>query len=47
VDESTLNMLRAAEDAVIALIEVCRKSGPIYGRDPKAVAQVSLSQYLL
>jgi hypothetical protein len=41
VDESTRNMLRAAEEAVSRLIDECRKNGPIYARDPKAVAQVS------
>lgn len=41
MDESTRNMLRAAEEAVTALVEACRKSGPTYASDPKAVAQVS------
>lgn len=41
MDESTRNTLRAAEEAVTALVGACNKSGPIYARDPKAVAQVS------
>ncbi len=41
MDESTLNMLRATEEAVARLIEECRKNGAIYPRNPKIVAQVS------
>jgi hypothetical protein len=41
VDQSTQNTLRAAEEAVAALVEGCRKDGTLYPRDPKAVAQVS------
>ena len=41
MDESLLNTLRAAEEAVSRLIEECRKSGRIYLRDPRVVAQVS------
>ena len=41
MDESNRNTLRAAEEAVAALVEACRKDGTIYPRDPKAVAQVS------
>jgi len=41
VDESILNTLRAAEEAVSCLVEACRKTGTLYARDPKAVAQVS------
>ena len=41
MDPETLNTLRAAERAVARLVEECRKGGPLYARDPKAVAQVS------
>jgi hypothetical protein len=47
MDRATLNALRAAEQAVDRLVEACRKNGPLYRRGPRAVAQVSLSQYLL
>jgi hypothetical protein len=40
VNQSTLNTIRAAEDAVTRLVEECRKNGPLYARNPKAVAQV-------
>ena len=41
MDESTRNLLRAAEEAVGRLVEACRKDGPLHARDPRAVAQVS------
>jgi hypothetical protein len=41
VNESTLNMLRAAEEAVSQLINECRKNGPVYARAPRAFAQVT------
>jgi hypothetical protein len=41
VDESTRNLLRAADEAVSRLVEACRKDGALYPRDPRAVAQVS------
>ena len=41
MDESTRNLLRAAEEAVNRLVEACRKAGSLYPRDPRAVAQVS------
>jgi hypothetical protein len=41
VDESTRTTLRAAEEAVAALVEACAKDGPLYPCDPRAVAQVS------
>jgi hypothetical protein len=48
VNPSTLNTLRAAEEAVTRLIERCRKPGPLYRRSPKAAAQVNrTSKWLL
>ena len=41
MDSSTLNTMRAAEQAVTRLVEQCRKPGPLYRRCPRAVAQVS------
>ena len=41
MDESTRNLLRAAEEAVGRLVEACRKEGTLYPRGPRAVAQVS------
>jgi len=41
VDQPTLDTTRAAEQSVARLVEACRKGGPLYRRDPKAVAQVS------
>ena len=41
MDESTSNMLRAAEEAVGRLVEACRKDGTLYQRDRRATAQVS------
>jgi hypothetical protein len=41
VDESTQNMLRAAEEAVARLVEECHKGGALYSRNPRIVAQVS------
>jgi hypothetical protein len=41
VDESTKNLLRAAEEAVARLAEACRKDGTLYPNDPRGVAQVS------
>lgn len=41
MDESTRNTVRAAEEAVAALVEACRKEHALYARDPKAVAQIS------
>lgn len=41
MDESTRNTLRAAEESVQRLIEVCQKGGPLYARDKKVVAQIS------
>jgi hypothetical protein len=40
-DPTAQETLRAAEEAVTRLIEACRKPGPLYQRDPRAVAQVS------
>lgn len=47
MEQSTEDALRAAEEVVSRLIEQCRKSGPLYTCNPKAVAQVSLAQCLL
>ena len=41
MDPRTQEKLRAAADAVSQLIDVCRKGGPLYQKDPKAVAQTS------
>jgi hypothetical protein len=41
VNESTMDMLRAAEEAVRRLIEECRKNGSFYARSPKTVAHIS------
>jgi hypothetical protein len=41
MDRSTLNALRAAEQAVTRLVAACRKNGPLYRRHPRAVAQLS------
>jgi hypothetical protein len=37
----TQEMLRAVEDAVTRLIERCSKTGELYPRCPRAVAQVN------
>ena len=48
MDQPTLDTTRAAEQSVARLVEACRKGGPLYRRDPKAVAQVSrTSKWLL
>ena len=47
MDESTRNLLRAAEEAVGRLVEACRKEGTLYRHNPRAVAQMSLAQCLL
>jgi len=47
VNARTLKVLRSAEEAVERLVEECRKGGPLYAEDPRAVAQVSFAQYLL
>ena len=41
MDQSTMNLLRAAEAAVSHLVEHCCKGGALYQCNPKAVAQVS------
>jgi hypothetical protein len=38
MDPRTLNTLRRAEEAVTKLVAVCGKGGPLYARNPKAVA---------
>ena len=44
----TQSALRAAEKAAARLVEECRKGGPLYAEDPRAVAQVSrTSKWLL
>ena len=44
----TQKVLRSAEEAVGRLVEECRKGGPLYAEDPRAVAQVSrTSKWLL
>jgi hypothetical protein len=41
MDPTTLEALRAAEEAVCRLVEVCRRGGQLYARDPRKVAHVS------
>jgi hypothetical protein len=41
LDPVTQNTLRAAEKAVNCLVKECRKPGPLYARNPQAVAHVS------
>jgi hypothetical protein len=41
VDESTRELLRAADWAVRRLVEACRKGCAVYASVPKAAAQVS------
>ncbi len=47
MDPKTLNTIRSAKEAVTKLVEECRKSSRLYVKSPRAVAQVSLAQYLL
>jgi len=48
VKPQTLKSLDSAERAVGRLIQECRKDGPLYRDNPKAVAQVSrTSKWLL
>jgi hypothetical protein len=47
VNTRTRNRLRAAEKAVGQLVEDCRKDGPLYAKQRKAVAQVSFAHCLL
>lgn len=37
----TTNTIRNAQESVNRLVQVCRQFGPLYTRQPKAVAQVS------
>src|SRR5262249_26412309 len=41
MDPQLENTLCAAEEAVSRLVEACGKPGPVYARNPRAVAQVS------
>lgn len=41
MNPETQEMLRAAEEAVSRLIEQCQRTGPLYQKCPRAVAQVS------
>jgi hypothetical protein len=41
MNPETLEMLRAAEEAVRRLVEQCRKNGPLYRVAPKEVAHIS------
>jgi hypothetical protein len=41
MDLKTQETLGAAEESVAHLVDACRKEGPLYGRSPRAVAQVS------
>jgi hypothetical protein len=41
VNVRTRKALGAAEQAATRLVEECRKGGPLYACNPKAVAQVS------
>jgi hypothetical protein len=41
VTEPNLDAVRAAEEAARRLVGACRKGGALYGRSPRAVAQVS------
>jgi hypothetical protein len=45
--KQTQDKFRAAEEAVTRLVKECRKDTILYKRSPRAVAQVSLAQYLL
>jgi hypothetical protein len=48
LDHQTQETLRAVEQIVTRLIEHCRKHGPLYPRNPRAVAHVSrTSKWLL
>jgi hypothetical protein len=38
---NTRNLIRSVEKTVTRLLSTCRKDGPLYSRDPKAVAQVN------
>ena len=39
--QATRNIIAYAEEAVGRLVQECRHDGPLYGRNPRAVAQVS------
>jgi hypothetical protein len=41
MNHETLELLRAAEEAVSRLVEQCRKNGPLYPLAPKEVAHIS------
>ena len=39
--QATRNIIAYAEEAVGRLVQECRPGGPLYARNPRAVAQVS------
>lgn len=41
MDLHTRNVLRSVEKAVTHLATACRKKGPLYNRNPRAVAQIN------
>jgi hypothetical protein len=41
MNQATRNILGYAEEAVGRLIQECRPNGPLYRKDPQAVAQLS------
>jgi hypothetical protein len=43
MDPRAQSAFKAAEEAVTRLVEQCSKPGPLYKRNPRAVAQVSRS----
>ena len=47
MNAETLAVFNTAQEAVTRLVDVCHKQQPLYGQNPRDVAQVSLSQYLL
>jgi hypothetical protein len=48
MDPQTLKKIDAAEESVNQLVEECRKLGPLYKENPRAVAQVNrTSKWLL
>lgn len=41
MDLHTRNVLRSVDKAVTRLTKACRKKGPLYNRNPRAVAQIN------
>ena len=44
MNQETRNTLDAAKEAVTRLLDVCVRSGRLYQRNPKVVAQVSFEK---